>query len=140
MVHKCWKYKIPNFFTFVDFSRAFDSVNHDALWRTLLECGIKSNVIYILKNNYSNLSACFKINNKVFPSFRIKKGVKQGCTLSPFLFNIIMYKIVKEALGAANLLDIGSNVTISVENRIISYADDIAIVSTSVEETKNMLC
>ncbi|XP_065318777.1 uncharacterized protein LOC135926773 [Gordionus sp. m RMFG-2023] len=139
IMQKCYRYKIPSFYTFIDFSRAFDNVNHEALWETLVECGIETQIIRILKYHYSNLFACFKINNKTSPFFRIKKGVKQGCTLSPLLFNIIINKIIKEVLGAADLVDIGSNEKIFFVNRIISYADDIVVISKSIEETKNLL-
>ncbi|XP_065319097.1 uncharacterized protein LOC135927086 [Gordionus sp. m RMFG-2023] len=100
IMQKCYKYKIPSFYTFIDFSRAFDNVNHEALWETLVE---------------------------------------YGCTLSPLLFNIIINKIIKEVLGAADLVDIGSVEKIFFVNRIISYADDIVVISKSIEETKNLL-
>ncbi|XP_065319087.1 uncharacterized protein LOC135927079 [Gordionus sp. m RMFG-2023] len=138
IMQKCWKYKIPSYYTFIDFSRAFDNVDHNALLEALSECGIEPNIISILKNHYFKLISCFKTNDKISPYFKIKKGVRQGCT-PPLLFNIIINKVIKEVNVAADLADFVSNENFHFVNRIVSYVDNIVVISKNIEETVSLI-
>ncbi|XP_065320774.1 uncharacterized protein LOC135928280 [Gordionus sp. m RMFG-2023] len=83
--------------------------------------------------------ASFKILNNVSPPFRTKKGVKQGRVASPLLFYIVMNRVITDILGAANLLELGSNQPWFLENRAISYADDLVLIAKNLEEANNLV-
>ncbi|CAK9297129.1 unnamed protein product [Gordionus sp. m RMFG-2023] len=53
-LQKCFRYKLPFIFTFIDYSKAFDIVKHNALWEALEDCNIDPNIIKILKYHYNN--------------------------------------------------------------------------------------
>ena len=80
---------------FVDFRAAFDSVSRKALLYKLIRLGIGGNFLSILKAMYSNVSYCIKLNGKVSTSFLSNSGVKQGCVLSPLLFNMFLSDLPK---------------------------------------------
>ncbi|XP_065315259.1 uncharacterized protein LOC135924139 [Gordionus sp. m RMFG-2023] len=108
-LHKCFIYKLPFIFTFIDYSKAFGNVKHDALWEALKECNIGQNVIKIFKYHYNNSWARLQLDQTFSPYFKIRRGVKQGCVLSPILFNIIINKIIEETTSTMNLVDLSSN-------------------------------
>ena len=75
---------------FVDFSKAFDNISRDKLYTKLNNLGVKDKFLKIIQDMYDNDSACVKINNNISEPFRCYKGVKQGCMLSPTLFDIYL--------------------------------------------------
>ena len=73
---------------FVDFRKDFDSVWHDGLLYKLLQIGVGGCFYKLIQNLYSNSSCALKIGTSQTKSFRYSRGVRQGCILSPLLFNL----------------------------------------------------
>ena len=73
---------------FVDFRKAFDSVNHDLLWNKLNR--INGNFLHSLQAMYNGFQCAVEVNNKCTPYFSVNCGVKQGCPLSPSLFSLFI--------------------------------------------------
>ena len=86
----CHKNKSNIYSCFIDFSKAFDTIPRDKLLQKLLNYNIKGIFFNTIKNIYINDTACVKIKNKVTDVFPINQGVRQGCLLSPLLFNIFL--------------------------------------------------
>ena len=84
----CHKSNKKIFSCFVDFRKAFDLVPRDILLKKLLKHGINGRFFNIIRNIYSNDKACVKLNGKCSTTFDVNIGVRQGCILSPLLFNI----------------------------------------------------
>ena len=85
------------YFCFTDYAKAFDCVDHNKLWKMLKEMGIPNHLTCLLRNLYTGQEATVKIEHGTTDWFQIGKGVRQGCILSPCLFNymqITSYKIV----------------------------------------------
>ena len=80
---------------FVDFKKAFDSVWHQGLLYKLLKYKIGGHFYDLIKNMYSHTKCAIKISNSRTPFFQYKRGVRQGCILSPLLFNIYINEIPK---------------------------------------------
>ena len=83
------------FSCFVDFSKAFDTIPRDLLFEKLLGYGITGKFFNNIKSMYTNDNCCVKVGNKLTESFLANQGVKQGCILSPLLFNIFIADIVE---------------------------------------------
>src|SRR6218665_2176972 len=81
---------------FNDYIKAFDCINHELLWKTLLDMGISKHLIQLLKGLYEDQSAVITEFGNT-DRFKIKKGVRQGCILSPFLFNLYAERIMRKA-------------------------------------------
>ena len=81
---------------FVDFKKAFDSIPRDLLLKKLINFGIKGKFFNILRNIYTSDKACIKLNNSRSDPFDLNLGVRQGCILSPLLFNIFLCDLIKQ--------------------------------------------
>ena len=85
------------FLCFIDYSKAFDSVVHDLLWRNLQELGIPTQLIKLMNNLYTNQEATMRTEFGNTSWFKIGKGVRQGCILSVYLFNLYTKRINRKA-------------------------------------------
>ena len=72
---------------FIDYAKAFDCVDHYKLWKILKEMGILDNLTCLLRNLYAGQEATVRTGHGTTDWFQIGKGVRQGCILSPCLFN-----------------------------------------------------
>ena len=72
-------------------------VNHNKLWKILKEMGIPDHVTCLLKNLYAGLEATVRTGHGTTDWFQIRKGVGQGCILSPCLFNLYAECIMRNA-------------------------------------------
>ena len=76
------------YFCFIDYAKAFDCVDHNRLWKILKEMGIPDHLTCLLRNLYAGQEATVRTGHGTTDWFRIGKGVRQGCILSPCLFNL----------------------------------------------------
>ena len=76
------------YFCFIDYAKAFDGVDHGKLWKILKEMGIPDHLIFLLRNLYAGQEATVRTGHGTTDWFQIGKGVRQGCILSPCLFNL----------------------------------------------------
>ena len=74
------------YFSFIDYAKAFDYVDHHQLWKILKEMGIPDHLICLLRNLYAGQEAAVRTGHGTADWFQIGKGVRQGCILSPCLF------------------------------------------------------
>ena len=73
---------------FIDYAKAFDCVDHNKLWNILKEMGIPDHVTCLLRNFYAGQEATVRTGHGTTDCFQKGKGVRQGCILSPCLFNL----------------------------------------------------
>ena len=73
---------------FTGYTKVFDCVDHNKLWKILQEMGIPDHLTCLLRNLYAGQEATVRIGNGTMDWFQIGKGVCQGCILSPCLFNV----------------------------------------------------
>ena len=76
------------YFCFIDCAKAFDCVDHNKLWKTLQELGIPGHLTCLQRNLYAGHEATVRTGHGTTDWFQIGKGVRQGCILSPCLFNL----------------------------------------------------
>ena len=84
-------------FCFIDYSKAFDCVDHQKLWKILEEMGIPDHLTCLLRNLYAGQQATVRSGHGTTDWFQIEKGVHQGCILSPCLFNLYVEYIMRNA-------------------------------------------
>ena len=78
------------FCTFVDYSKAFDSINRAILWKKLISCGISGKVLRVIMNMYKSIKSCVMANGMQSEFFESHVGVRQGENLSPLLFALFL--------------------------------------------------
>src|SRR5574337_870683 len=83
------------YFCFIDYAKAFDCVDHNKLWKSLKEMGIPDHLICLLRNLYAGQEATVRTGHGTTDWFQIGKGVRQGCILSPCLFNLYTEYIMR---------------------------------------------
>ena len=83
------------YFCFIDYAKPFDCVDHNILWKILKEMGIPRHLICLLRNLYAGQEAT--VRHGTTDWFQIGKGVRQGCILSPCLYNLYAEYIMRNA-------------------------------------------
>ena len=122
------------FMCFLDASKAFDRVNHNALFSKLQKRGVPLFIIRILSYWYSNQTMCVRWSNKTSSSFTVSNGVRQGSILSPYLFNIYMDDLSDDL----NSTPIGCYIGKSLFNHLM-YADDLVLMCPSATGLRLLL-
>jgi len=79
----------PLYMCFVDFEKAFDKVNHKKLWKVMVDMGFAKHLVALIRALYENQKSNVRIHGETSGWFQAKQGVRQGCILSPYLFNIM---------------------------------------------------
>ena len=85
------------YFCFIDYDKAFDCVDHNKLWRILKDMGIPDHLTCLLRNLYAGQEATVRTGHGTTDWSQIGKAVRQGCILSPCLFNIYAEYIMRNA-------------------------------------------
>ena len=121
---------------FIDYTKAFDCVVHNKLWKILQEMGIPDHLTCLLRNLYAGQEATIRTGYEIIDWFQIGKGVCQGCILSPYLFILYADHIMRNAeLGEAQgRIKLGRR---NLNN--LRHADDTTLMAESEEELKSLL-
>ena len=116
------------YFCCIDYAKAFDCVDHKKLWKIHLIC--------LLRNLYAGQEATVRTGHGTTDWFQIGKGVRQGCILSPCLFNLYAEYILRNA----GLEETQAGIKIAGRNiNNLRYADDTTLMAESEEELKSLL-
>ena len=124
----------PTYLCFVDFRKAFDTVWHDGLWRRLWESGVKGKAWRILRSLYSSVHAQVLVGGSTTRAVRMRQGVRQGCPLSPVLFNYFVDELSKQLKASGYGIDFDKETLSS-----LLYADDVVLFAHSAEELQKLI-
>ena len=97
ILEKAREFQKNIYFCFIDYAKAFGCVDHDKLWKILQEMGIPDHLTCRLRNLYAGQDATVRTGHGTTGWFQIRKGVHQGCILSPCLFNLYAEYIMQNA-------------------------------------------
>uniref|UniRef100_A0A8C2BTG1 Reverse transcriptase domain-containing protein n=1 Tax=Cyprinus carpio TaxID=7962 RepID=A0A8C2BTG1_CYPCA len=111
-----------SYYIFIDFSKAFDSVQYNLLYFTLIKSGIGGKVFSVLRSMYSKLKSCVKGTDGLTEYFSCTIGVRQGCMVSPLLFNLFLNEYITMLKNNCKGIQIES----MTEVQTLLYADDMA--------------
>lgn len=131
----------PLYACFVDFSRAFDSVPRERLWRRLRSLKVPEDFVAAIEAYYARVPLCVRGQDGYSGWFDSATGVKQGCPLSPTLFGLYIdyfeeystFRLEQEAAARGRSLDPRHR------PRVLLYADDVVLLGYSAEELKRLL-
>jgi len=122
---------------FIDYKKAFDSVNRDVMWSVLAKHGVGRKMYAVLRSMYSNVQSCVKCQNGSSEYFSCARGLKQGCILSPILFSCILQEMTSEICKHGKH---GVQLHPDVTNVfVLLFADDVALCSDTVTGLQNQL-
>ena len=121
---------------FIDYAKAFDCVVHNKLWKILKEMGIPDHLTCLLRNLYAGQEAIDRTGHGTTDWFQIAKGVRQGCILSPCLFNSYAEFIMRNA----GLEEAQAGIKIARRNiNNLRCTDDTTLMAENKEELKSLL-
>ena len=117
------------FVAFIDLEKAYDRVNRVKLWETLRQAQVGEGLVRAVQSLYMECEARVKVGKKQSEWFNVDQGVRQGSTLSPWLFNVFLDTIVKEAReGFVEGVRLGNEIV-----DVLLVADDMVLVADSEE-------
>ena len=99
IIEKAGEFQKNIYFCFIDYTKAFDCADHNKLWKTLKEMGIPDHLTCLLRNLYAGQEATVRTSHGTTDWIQIRRGVHQGCILSPCLFNICRVHHAKRQAG-----------------------------------------
>jgi len=122
------------YFSFIDYAKDFDCVDHNKLWKTLKKMGTSEHLTCLLRNLYVGQEATVRTGHGTTDWFQIGKGVRQGCILWPCLFNLYAEYIMRNT----GLDEAQAGIKIAGRNiNNLRYADDttlMAVVNVNVKK------
>ena len=80
---------------FMDLEKAYDRVDREKLFRVLYKKGVRGGLLEAVKSFYKNSRAGVRIGHKMGELFEVRGGLRQGCVMSPWLFNLYVDEVVK---------------------------------------------
>ena len=97
IIEKAREFQKNIYFCFIDYAKIFDCVDYNKLWKILQEMGIPDHLTCLLRNLYAGPEATVRTGHGTTDWFQIGKEVRQGCILSPCLFNLYSEYIIQNA-------------------------------------------
>ena len=122
---------------FVDYRKAFDSVNHTHLWRVLYNSGLSTKFLSMLKAIYADVQSCVRWQHALSDFFPCTVGVKQGAIESPGIFSLFI-NVVAEFVRARGKHGV-QMLPGMMEIFLLLFADDIALISTTPAGLQNQI-
>ena len=126
MVEQSLEWNSPLYINFIDYEKAFDSVDRETLWKLLRHYEVPEKIIALICCTYQDMSCKIAHARQLSESFEVKTGVRQGCLLSPFLFLVVIDGIIKTTTTGRNN---GIQWTLWTQLDDLDFADDLALLS-----------
>ena len=128
IIEKCHEYNLKLCVGFIDYEKAFDSIEHFAIFEALRKINISETYVQILMNIYKDASARIHLDNHVSEKFVIERGVRQGDPISPKLFTAAIEEIFKTASLSKGILIDGEHL------KDLRFADDVALCTENEQQ------
>ncbi|BHF68406.1 hypothetical protein SprV_0301144000 [Sparganum proliferum] len=152
---KCQEMRTHLYSTFVDLTKAFDTVNREGLWKIMQKFGCPERFIEMVRQLHDGMMARVTDNGAVSEAFAVTNGVKQGCVLAPTLFSLMFSAMLMDAyrderpgiriayrtdgqLLNQRRLQFQSRVSTTMVHELL-FADDCALNTTSEEDTQRSM-
>lgn len=130
------EWQSPLYLAFIDFEKAFDSINQEIMWKILERYGLPSKIINLIRSQYDGY-VCRIVHEGVLSNpIGIETGVKQGCVLSPTLFIIVLDSIMRASLGGRR-----RGIQWGLRERLedLDFADDLCLLAQRFSDLQDKL-
>jgi len=125
----------PLYMCFVDFEKAFDTVSHKKLWKTLEDMGFARHLVQLIRSLYESQKSNVRLGSSRSDWFAVLRGLRQGCNLSPYLFSIMAEALMRLVLeGYTGGFRMGG---VLITN--LRFADDIVLIASSKVQLQELV-
>ena len=121
----------PLYVNFIDYEKAFDSVERQTLWRLLRHYGVPEKITNIIRRSYEGMTCRIVHSRQLTDAFEVRTGVRQGCLLSPFMFLLAIDWIMKTSTDQKRN---GIQWTLWKQLDDLDFADDLALLSHTQQQ------
>ena len=111
---------------FIDVRKAYDSVWRDGLWKALWQKGVRERMWRVLKDYYKKVQSSVRLDGGNTEWFDVDVGVRQGCVISPLLFDVFVDGLAREMKALGLGVAAGEGLLF-----LLLYADDIVVLANS---------
>ena len=138
---KCAEWQQPLWVAFIDFEKASDTIEHEAIWTALAKQGVPDGYVELLRRLYSKQQGQVKLDGGISRKFGVERGTKQGDPLSTLLFNAVLEDIFRELRPAWEQKRRGVEMSLGATNWITSlcFADDVALFAINAGQLEKMI-
>lgn len=121
------------FLCFIDYTKAFDTIQHQHLIQLLEELNVDGKDLRIIKNLYWAQAANIRVDGEVGEYVKIRRGVRQGCVMSPDLFSLYTEFVMRKIDNMPGIKVGGKNIN------NLRYADDTVLIATKEDDLQHIL-
>ncbi|RUS87436.1 hypothetical protein EGW08_004811 [Elysia chlorotica] len=137
IIEQSLEWQSPLYTVFVDFQKAFDSVDREIIWKLMHYYGIPTKFITIIQTLYEDATCQVIHDGKLTEPFNVQTGVRQGCLLSPTIFLIVIDWVMRQATKNQRT---GIQWTLMRQLEDLDFADDISLLSHKLDDAQKKLC
>ena len=120
----------------IDAEKGFDKIQHSFMIKTLQKVSIQGNYLNIIKVIYDKPTANIILNGEKLKAFPLRSGTRQGCPLSPLLFNIVLEVLAMTIREEKEI----KGIQIGKEVKCLQFADDILLyIENPKDATRKLL-
>jgi len=131
IVEQSLEWNTSLYINFVDYEKAFDSVDRNTMWKLLRHYGVPGKLVTLIRNSYEGMTCRVVHGGQLTSSFTVRTGVRQGCLLSPFLFLLVIDWAMKVSTEHQRN---GIQWTLLEQLDDLDFADDLALLSHSHQQ------
>ena len=129
--------KTKLYVAFIDFKKAYDTVNRSVLWSILMKCGVQGRMFRMVRAMYNTVQACVMSSSGQTDFFQCLQGLKQGCVASPILFSLLINELANEIIcNGKHGVSLGAT---EIELFLLLFADDLTLLASTVVGLQNQL-
>lgn len=139
IIEQAVEFRSPLYLLFIDYEKAFDSIDRECIWAELHNIGVPTKIVSIIRASYENFSCRVLHDGCTSEPFLTLSGVRQGCLLSPLLFLIVMDGVVRRATDGKTTGIVWDPLKPSIRLESLDYADDKCELSHRFIDMKRKL-
>ena len=137
IIEQSLEWQTPLYTVFVDFQKAFDSVDRNIIWRLMHHYGFPQKFVTIIQQMYEDATCQVIHDGKLTEPFTVQTGVRQGCLLSPTIFLMVVDWIMRQSTAGQRT---GIQWTFTKQLEDLDFADDISLLSQRQQDAQEKLC
>jgi hypothetical protein len=136
IVEQSMEYQSPLYLLFVDYERAFDSIDRKCMWTALTNKGLPQKFVNLIKEGYNGYKCRILHERTLSEEFETSTGVRQGCILSPLLFLVVIDEVLKTTVQDKKR---GLMWTFEENLEDLDFADDICLLSQNGKQLQEKI-